>query len=161
VRRRWHCYRAALAATGVEIVESPFKRKPRTCKLSAEHAAKLGRSHIRYRTHEEKETDVKIALDMINSAHRNQFDKCILVSGDSDLLPAIKMMLAEFPDKPITLLAPPFQHVLEARELAKKTRKPRFVVRGIDGGYHIARCRLPDRVSAPDGAWISAPAEYR
>ena len=37
----------------------------------------------------EKGVDVRIAIDIVKGALRNEFDRCFLVSSDSDLLPAV------------------------------------------------------------------------
>lgn len=39
---------------------------------------------------EEKEVDVKLAVDMISMAHRDEYDVAYLLSGDSDFAPAVK-----------------------------------------------------------------------
>ncbi len=70
--------------------------------------------------HEEKETDVRIALDLLDQAYRDEYDKCILASGDSDLVPAIAMLLDRFPKKSVMVLAPPGQKVMEVRHLQRK-----------------------------------------
>lgn len=41
-------------------------------------------------TYEEKETDVAIAVQLVGDAARGRMDTAILVSGDSDLVPAIQ-----------------------------------------------------------------------
>jgi uncharacterized LabA/DUF88 family protein len=40
--------------------------------------------------HEEKETDVNIAVEMFDAAHRDVFDDIYIVSADTDLAGAIK-----------------------------------------------------------------------
>lgn len=45
-----------------------------------------GRQHVHY---EEKETDVNIATSLVADAARHAMDSAILVSGDSDLAPAV------------------------------------------------------------------------
>ena len=46
-----------------------------------------GRQHQHY---EEKETDVNIAVTLVSDAARHEMDTAILVSGDSDLAPAVR-----------------------------------------------------------------------
>lgn len=38
----------------------------------------------------EKGVDVQIAVDIVRGAIKNEYDKCFLISSDTDLLPAIK-----------------------------------------------------------------------
>lgn len=46
----------------------------------------------------EKGVDVQIAIDMVYGALKNKYDKCYLVSSDTDLLPAVKMARREHKD---------------------------------------------------------------
>ena len=48
---------------------------------------------------EEKRTDVNIAIHMLEDARRDIADRFILVSGDSDLVPAILMLKQTYPKK--------------------------------------------------------------
>ena len=59
-----------------------------------------------FQSNEEKRTDVNIALWMLSDAQKNLCEKLVLVSGDSDLVPAISMVKNEFPDKEITVYIP-------------------------------------------------------
>jgi uncharacterized LabA/DUF88 family protein len=160
IQVRYRAYTAAIAACGATVIDAHFKRKDRTLNLSAALPPPLRQLQIRCRAHEEKETDVNIALDILDSAYRGEFEKCFLVSGDSDLLPAIKMLLARFKDKRAVVLLPPGQKFYAARNLSRETPNRRLVVRDIYGRAHIAKCRLPDEVAAGGGR-ISSPAEYR
>lgn len=57
--------------------------------------------------HEEKETDVNIALYLVNEAYKNSYDTALILSRDSDLKPAIAMIRKEFSDKEVIAVAPP------------------------------------------------------
>jgi hypothetical protein len=46
---------------------------------------------------EEKRTDVNIALQMLDDANHDRADQFIIVSGDSDLVPALEMVKAQWP----------------------------------------------------------------
>ena len=54
-----------------------------------------------------KETDVNIALYLLNGAHHSSYDGLILFLRDSDLKPAVEMVLKQFPNKDIVIVAPP------------------------------------------------------
>jgi uncharacterized LabA/DUF88 family protein len=45
---------------------------------------------LAYQTYEEKETDVKIALQIIEDAFLNKYDHAYIVSWDSDIIPAVE-----------------------------------------------------------------------
>ena len=57
---------------------------------------KIVRGHIQNYNgvYKEKGVDVRIALDLYRLAIENQYDKAILISSDSDLVPAVKMVQA-------------------------------------------------------------------
>ena len=57
-----------------------FKAKDRKC-------SECG--HVR-KGHEEKETDVNIAVAMLNGAYHNEYDHAYWVSRDSDLTPVVR-----------------------------------------------------------------------
>ena len=81
-------YTKALKHTGIETVMGQFKEKDRACK-------KCG---AKWKGHEEKETDVKIALQLLDDAYQDKYDTAIIVSQDSDLFPAIRLVKDRFPD---------------------------------------------------------------
>lgn len=69
----------------VNIVLGNYKAKRVACTVTAcTHAG-----NRRFRTVEEKRTDVNIAVQMMEDAYENRCDQFILVSGDSDLVPAV------------------------------------------------------------------------
>ena len=94
--RRHKAYVSALQATGTSVHLSRFKTKDTYCPSCK----------TKHRGHEEKETDVLIALRLFNDARNNEFDRALLISRDSDLVPAIKMTKAEFPTSISTLWHP-------------------------------------------------------
>jgi uncharacterized LabA/DUF88 family protein len=86
----------ALMATGVKVVFGKFKSRDHECRLCKGT----------YSTFEEKQTDVNIAIKLFQSAINNDFDTAIVISGDSDLIPAIEAVKATFPAKQIGLVVP-------------------------------------------------------
>lgn len=55
---------------------------------------------------EEKRTDVNIALQLLDDANHNRADQFIIVSGDSDLVPALEMVKAQWPTKRLVVYVP-------------------------------------------------------
>jgi hypothetical protein len=76
---------------GVKVTYGEFKRKQRKCS----ECSKL------IRTFEEKQTDVNIALRLFELAVQAKYDKAILVSGDTDMIPAVKAVQKTFPAKKV------------------------------------------------------------
>ena len=64
--------------------------------------------HHIIRTYEEKETDVRIATQIIVDAYQRNCDAAIVVSADSDLIPAIELSYEV--DHKVHIWFPPSQH---------------------------------------------------
>jgi len=79
-----------------------------------------------FTTYEEKRTDVNIALWMLHDAQMDLCDRMVLVSGDSDLLPAITMVKDHWPKKEIIVYVPAKNAsrgaALELRSVADKDK---------------------------------------
>jgi tetratricopeptide (TPR) repeat protein len=86
----------ALEATGVEVVLGEFKKKTRRCRQCGKD----------YNTFEEKETDVNIALRVLELAAQDEFDVGIVISGGSDLVPVVQSVRRVAPAKTIGVLLP-------------------------------------------------------
>lgn len=58
---------------------------------------KIVRGHIQNYNgiYKEKGVDVRLALDLYSLAIKNKYDKAILISSDSDLVPAVRMVQAK------------------------------------------------------------------
>ena len=67
---------------------------------------KCRKCYKKYQTFEEKETDVNIALYLLRMAFQNKFDKFFLIIGDTDLIPAVKMIREYFPNKKSHIIIP-------------------------------------------------------
>jgi len=89
-------YLAALRKTGVETRLGQFKRRQRTCPL-------CGR---RFSTFEEKETDVAIGVALTRLVCDDGCDTAVLVTGDTDLVPAIETARARDPGKTLAVVFP-------------------------------------------------------
>lgn len=86
----------------VNVIEGRYKRKQVKCGVMAcaSHCDRM------FTVPEEKRTDVNIAVHMVDDAHRNQCDHFILISGDSDLVPALHCIKQTFPTKRVTVYVP-------------------------------------------------------
>lgn len=112
--KRHKKYVTALEQFGVTPVMGHFKNKHRKCN-------DCGSTWV---AHEEKESDVNIALYLLNEAYKGNYDKALIVSRDSDFKPAIEMTLAEFPDLEIVVVAPPHMgHSNDLKNVATSIRK--------------------------------------
>ncbi|MGW8255844.1 MAG: NYN domain-containing protein, partial [Thermoguttaceae bacterium] len=71
----------------VEVILGKFKSKRIECQVTT---CDFPGSRF-FSSFEEKRTDVNIALWMLHDAQKDLCDRLILVSGDSDLVPAVSM----------------------------------------------------------------------
>ena len=94
-------YIKALQAKGVDVHLGNFAKR------DMHYGDGNGRYRAKWRRYEEKQTDVGIAVHLINDAHKNVFDRALIVSLDTDMLPAFRIMQTEFPAIPIVCVAPP------------------------------------------------------
>ena len=129
-----------LEVTGVVPIMGKFKEKDRNCRECGHH----------YKGHEEKETDVNIALHLIADADDDRYDTpASVVSRDLDLIPALRMVRSRRPDKKLILVAPPRLGHGNELELADAKRKIKE--------QHLADCRLPDETVLLDGSIVIRP----
>jgi uncharacterized LabA/DUF88 family protein len=139
-------YINALESRGVEVVRGKYLTHWNRCKNPS-----CGRIWSRG---EEKQSDVSIAVHLLNDANCDAYDKAILVTGDSDQVPAISIVRKQFPDRKLVLAYPPersrnrdLDSVLESGNTMKFNR-------------WLAECQLPDPTPGPAGD-IFCPAEWR
>lgn len=102
-RANQEMYLRALSTTPlVEVILGKFKPKRIKCQMpGCTHQG--GRFFV---TYEEKRTDVNIAVRMLDDAYQDHCDRLILVSGDSDLVPAVATVRERFPQKKVTVYVP-------------------------------------------------------
>ncbi len=139
---RHRLYVEALTHTGVKVELARFKKKELRC-----HNCK--KQFVR---HEEKETDVAVACKLLEVFARDRCDTVILVSGDTDLLPAIRTALDLFPQKQIAVAFPYKRKNLELAAAAPvhfRLKPERY-----------AEHQLPNPLVLPDGREIHRPATW-
>jgi hypothetical protein len=99
--------------------------------------------------------DVAIGVQIITDAFKGVFDRMVLLTADTDQIPAVEMVRREFPKKEITWLAPPGR-LQQARELGSLITDRSELTAGL-----IQNCRLPRVVMDADNNIVcSMPNEY-
>jgi hypothetical protein len=116
-------YVKALEHSGVSCIMGHFKSKQRTCRSCG----------AVWTQHEEKETDVHIAVRIVVDACEDRYDRAIIITADSDLLPALNVVKSRFPSKQLFVAAPPrrFSHARGLRPAIEIT------------SGRLAKCLLP------------------
>jgi uncharacterized LabA/DUF88 family protein len=130
-------------AVGVSVVYGEFKRKDKRCRLC----------HGHYTTFEEKQTDVNIALNLFQLAVKDEYDRAIILSGDTDLIPAMKAVRSTFPQKQIGVIIP----IGKSSNDMLKQADFRFKMRE----HHLSSSRFPDRIPLADGSTLDCPLGWK
>ena len=134
--KRHKHYVKALQLTGVTPIFGEFKNKDKfsyNCKT-------------RYKSHEEKETDVNIAVQLFQTAINDRYDTAIIVSGGSDLVPDIRGVKNTFPDKIIKVVIPPGIHADNLKQVSdgpSKIKKKHLRTSQFDDPLRINNLELP------------------
>lgn len=142
-QQRQLTYISALRATGIDVVLGRFKQREQHCR----------NCNARWRSHEEKETDVNIAVRIVRDGFKNVFDACYIISGDTDLIPAIRALKADLPEKEIVGVLPPRRRhgrqILDAAHRSIRLNE-----------NHLQACRLPEELEHKD-KHIRCPEPWR
>jgi uncharacterized LabA/DUF88 family protein len=110
-QRRQNTYLEALETTEIEIIYGKYHTRAQTC----------WRCNNTWPKHEEKMTDVNIAVSMLTDAMSNAYDTAILISADSDLVPPVRAIRNNFKDKKVIALFPPDRNSYELKNAANHT----------------------------------------
>ncbi len=111
----------------------------------------------RFSAFEEKRTDVTIGIQMLDDAYQDECDRLLLVSGDSDLVPAVRLVKDRFPEKRVHVYVP-------ARN---ETRGAAVELRGVADSARLLPLQLlphsqfPTRIIDPFGRRITKPAIWQ
>ena len=131
-----------------ETVNGMFYRKMITCKIC----------NNRYRVHEEKRTDVNIAIKMLDDCFFDNADTLVLVSADSDLISPLQLINYRFPNKKTRVYFPPgnksdalhnYMKTLNQQPVYLKNNKQRFL-----------SAVMPDTVTK-DGISYTIPQKWK
>lgn len=126
----------------LEIYYGHFLAKQRQC----------GKCGLRHDFYEEKKTDVNIACHLLMDAFRQSYDRVYIVSGDSDLVPAVNMV-KQLNSRPFIVVANP------------PMRKSEELCRIADAWFSIGEkkmqlSQLPETVMSKRGAKLSRPDKW-
>lgn len=132
---------AVNAVSESEVILGKFYRTPQRCR----------KCKATWHAHEEKMTDSAIASHLVADALRDQFDTAYLIGGDTDIVPAIKMVRRWCPGKRVVVWFPP-------------ARRNQEVERHCDdsstiNGSHLRQSLMPDAIPT-NRAIIKKPAEW-
>ena len=143
--RRQSAYLDALAShcSKIRRVEGRFQEKNRGCYNCG----------ARWTGYEEKETDVNISVALVEDAVQDRYDTAVLISGDTDLRPAVLAALRLMPHKNIIVAFPPRRF---SARLAQAV--PAYTRIGPD---KIRNAQLPSAVVTAAGIVLRRPDYWR
>jgi len=127
---------------GIKVVYGMFKVRNKYCT----------NCNTSYKAHEEKQTDVNIAIHLFKRAVDNLFDKAFIISGDSDLAPAIRIVRLTFPSKQIGVVIPIGRKAEELKHSSDFHMRMKL--------KHLVSSRFPKNIHLPDGSDLSCPPEW-
>lgn len=127
----------------ITVIYGEFRRKTKRCP----NCGKI------IRTFEEKETDVNIASSLFELAYRDIYDTAMIISGDSDLIPAIKAVRKNFPTKQFCILIPPGRRAELLKKEADFYKKIKL--------KHLQWSRLPDSVDIDNNGSVECPQKWK
>ena len=152
--KRQRRYLTALEATAsCQIILGKYKRTKVQCGVVA--CTYKGRRY--FRKPEEKRTDVNIAVWMLRDAFAGQCDRQVLVTGDSDLVPALEAIRSVFPAINTRVYVPTPDETDEraAGELRSKAHDNRNLPLA-----ELKKAQLPNPVVRADGVEIRKPESW-
>jgi uncharacterized LabA/DUF88 family protein len=137
-------YLGALRAhTTVDIVLGRYQAKTARCRICSSS----------WVTYEEKETDVSIAVSLVEDGVKDRFDTALLLSADSDLCPGVRALKRPRPQARVIAVFPPMRQSPDLRAACDAS----FTL----GTAHIRNSLLPDVVDdAVNGLSYKRPSRW-
>ncbi|MEA1986399.1 MAG: NYN domain-containing protein [Candidatus Marinimicrobia bacterium] len=141
--KRQTTYIEALESIGIKIYYGHYQKSIIECR-------KCGNKWVKFN---EKMTDVNIATQMLKDAYNDKYNMAMLISGDSDLIPPIKVIHNNFTNKRVFVVFPPKRHNNSVSIVAK-------------GSMTIGRKKLADsqfdkKIQKKDGFILNKPKEWK
>jgi uncharacterized LabA/DUF88 family protein len=142
----------------IQVVEGNFKKKTVECL----HPDCPNPERRFFKTREEKRTDVNMAIEMLDDAYQSRCDRLVLISGDSDLVPALELIGTRFPAAKINVYIPVRENAPigeRKRSYKKELRSVATTVRELPSQL-LAKSQFPNPVILPDGTAVYRPAGW-
>lgn len=117
-------------------------------------SVRCGKCHSNWLESAEKKTDVSIATQMLIDAYEDNCEHFLVVSGDSDLVPAVEAIRNRFPNKEVSMFFPPNRYT---RELHQKANRGNTISK-----RQLEAAQLPPTVSRKrDGYALKCPDKWK
>lgn len=139
--QRQNIYLSALKSTPTHLIYGHYKSKSKSCR----------RCGHTWQTNEEKMTDVNIAMQMMTDALEDTYDRAILISGDSDLVPPIKKVQNLF-NKKVFVVFPPNRHNHSVKTIADGSM--------VLGRGTLGKAQFPASILLKNGHTLTKPTQW-
>lgn len=100
----------------------------------------------------EKMTDTAIVAELVKDYYENRFDAAMIISGDTDLLPPMRLINEAADNKRVLVAFPPARVNEEMRLFAKGSM--------VIGRKKLADSQFPPLIAGKDGQEIHQPASW-
>lgn len=142
---RHKTYIKALEESGVNVVRGEFKNKY----LPPCRGCKQKKRNEKILRHEEKRTDVNIAITMLEKAMTDQLDIVYLLSGDNDFVPVVKRVKELCKNKRVIICPPPQKQYFVHNLLNASLEKDFYRIRW----SQIKEYQFPDNYKGLSNPW--------
>jgi len=136
-------YVKALRFNNIKIVLGAFRRVDRICQ----------KCNKQYRTFEEKRTDVNIAVKLFQTATNDIWDTALIISGDSDLIPAIESVKQTYLAKKLGVIIPIGRRAEELKQAADFHMKLKL--------KHLKSCQFDNTITINPNTILACPASWK
>lgn len=143
LKRQQTFIRAIESHCGSQTILGSYSRRTRLCRTCGE----------RWRTYIEKKTDTGIVTDLIADACAGKFDTAVLICADSDMVPAVERLKADFSSKTVRLLIPPGRRCKTLKATCHTSAKIRQ--------KHLQANQLPWQFTDNQGRLIEIPELWK
>lgn len=126
----------------IRVILGRYQAKTKTC-IKCQNT---------YTSYEEKETDVNMALSIATDALMGLYDSALIISGDSDMAPAVKAAQSTGKGLFIAAAFPPGRNSQELRSLMPASFPINL--------YKIRKALLPNKFTA-QGKTFQRPSKWR
>jgi uncharacterized LabA/DUF88 family protein len=135
-------YLGALRATGVNVVEGRFQEKHLQCRAC----------RTPWLSYEEKESDVSLSVSLVEHAAMDKFDVVLLLTGDSDMCPAVRAVRRLNPQARVIAVFPPARTSGDLRRTAHGSMQL--------GQAPLRQSQLPESIATPKRTY-QRPAHWK
>lgn len=153
--QRHMVYVSALQNEGIKFIQGNFKTKVSSINREIRKEYSIP-SDVKNPGHEEKESDVNLALYILRDAIKKTCNKIFVITNDTDIAPALRMAKEENPALEMVVLTPPtFKQLHHALRNATKQPYTVYITK-----TKVEKALFPDVIIKANGKKIIKPSGW-